>query len=64
MYDITQVEIPEATTWLRSPSWANEVDGEDVGVSGSGACPAEGSLVVLLYTVEVSLPGFEYLRGS
>ena len=49
---------------LRSPSWANEVDGEDVGVSGSGACPAEGSLAVLLYTVEVSLPGFEYLRGS
>ena len=27
--------------WLRSPSWANEGDGEDVGVSGSSACPAE-----------------------
>lgn len=47
---------------VKVASWANRVDGEDVGVSGSGACQLEGCLVVLLSTVNLSLPWFEYFR--
>ena len=48
----------------KSLGWANEVHGEDVGVSGSGACGWTELSCTVVRTCQwkVSLPGFEYSR--